>query len=121
MGRRRTKYEVKPWENGGSSNRKFVATYVSMMASPNYKRLSLSSQAVYTALKAFYTGCGDTVTASNRQICSMIGTTGKTVTKALKELEEGGFIDVVHHGGLTGGRKNCNVYRFSCRWATKIE
>lgn len=115
MGNRKTKYIPKDFETK-SGKRGFVALYQSMLESPAYKALTSPARSVYTIIKAQYKGNynsspGNRVKCPYKDIMEHTHCSKATVSRALKELEEMGFIETD-----PGGLNVPNTYTFSSRW-----
>lgn len=116
MGRKK-KYVPRAFENGGANNHKFTGLYLTMANSKPWLSLSASARVVYLALKMEWRGVGDTVEVSLSQLAEKTGIGKRTVQRSLQSLEDGGFIKTTFHGGIAGGGKTANQYKFIATWA----
>lgn len=115
---RRNKYTPKDFETKSGQN-KFVALYVSMLQSPAYMALTPSARSVYTVIKSQYNGNynrlpGNRVQCPYAYIMKYTHCNKGTVSKALKELQDQGFIDISPDD--RGGLNVATTYTFSSRW-----
>jgi DNA-binding transcriptional ArsR family regulator len=90
----------------------FIQLYWSFYDSQEWRRLHWYSKLVYLRIKRKYNpNTGNQITVSYREMADEM--TRPTVSKAIKELSQTGFIDVEQKGGLYRKR---NYYTLSSRW-----
>lgn len=96
------------------SKKGFIQLYWDFYDSIEWKSLHWYSKLAYLRIKRKYNpNNGDNVSVSYREMTDEM--TQKTFGKAIKELIEVGFIEVVQKGGLFRRR---NFYMLSYRWKT---
>lgn len=120
MSRKKNSYKPHAWEALGGDHT-FAKIYHSMFEHEAFIELTSSAKVIYLLLKGEYKGdYSDTRVGRNRVICpytdlcARSGCTTDTVSKALKELVDFGFIRVV----VPGGFNQPSVYEFCDGWKT---
>lgn len=121
--KRRNKYEPKPFEIANTSlndNEHYTRFYDSLINSVAFKQLSNPARTVLMILKYQYKGdyTGDTIICPYTYIQQWIGNT-KTIKNALEELEEKGFIRIIHGTRQSADKelyRTPNQYQFITDW-----
>lgn len=101
-------------------NEHFTRLHDSLIKSVPYKKLSHSARTVYTILKSEFKGWA----TGNNIICpyrlfNEYGLNNMTIAKALRELEEAGFIEIERQGVTVNKNlhhKAPTVYHLSNKW-----
>lgn len=114
---RKNKSKVQPFETPKTSEH-FTRLHDSLIESGAYKKLSHSARTVYTLIKSEYKGDY----TGNKVICPYskfraYGMDGRTIPKAIAELEQAGFIEVERFGLVTGKLyRYPNEYKLIDKW-----
>lgn len=104
----------KPWEsrNANGIEKRFIRLGVTQMSCERMRKLSSSAFKIYCYMK-IESGGSRQFTFPHNKYASFA--TKPTFFRALKELEQNGFIDIIQRNG---NLRISNVYAFSDRWKT---
>jgi predicted dehydrogenase len=97
----------------------FIQIHHYMVDHVAYRTLKPTSVVVLVALRRKYNGANaDDLSLTYSELKDNYGLSAATSSKAFKQLEEHGFIDIKVHGGLRVGMKSkqCNIFAISERW-----
>ena len=105
-----TKFQ--PWEtkNDNGEEKRYIRLGITLMASEPFRSLSPSAFKVYCYMRIESGGKRSFTFPSAKYISYM---SKPTFFKALKELEQKGFVDVIQHNK---NLRKSNIYAFSERW-----
>ncbi len=111
---RRKKTPFAPWESKTPDGieKRFIRLGNTQMVSEAMRGLSPSAYKIYTYMKLESAGNREFEFPHKKYASFM---SKPTFFKALRELEQAGFIDVIQHNA---NLRQPNVYRFSDRWKT---
>lgn len=119
--RKKPKYVAERFESAKLGEEHYFTLYDSVIDSPLFKSLSNSARTVYLVIRRQYKGnySGKTVECPYR-VFAEYGLQNKTVSRAIAELEESGFIEVERGTIQCAKNKNLrrqpNRYTLSSRW-----
>jgi len=108
------KTPFKPWEtkNADGMERRFIRMGNTQMCSERMRKLSSIAFKIYCYMKLESGGSKQFAFPHNKYASYV---TKPTFFRALKELEQNGFIDIIQRNG---NLRRSNVYAFSERWKT---
>lgn len=119
MGKKKTKYKPPGYKNPTPSDIKHVQLFRGFLRHPAYVRLSPSAKVLYQELRLQERGDYGDVILTYAQAKEYTSLSDRTISRAYKELEDAGFIELKKQGGITGGGKNPSVYKFSIEYINK--
>lgn len=113
MARKKQGYKAQTFETY-KPNEHFTRLHDSLIDSPKFKALHTQSQLIYILVKQEYKGdyTGNRVICPTRKIESY-GIGRSAISRAFRELEDSGFIEVVERGGFP---KKPTVFMLSDKW-----
>jgi predicted DNA-binding transcriptional regulator AlpA len=98
----------------GDPNGRHVRVYVTLLNSPAWVALGLSSRALFVDLRSMLTGSNNGNLAAPLSVLKHRGwASSATLTSALYELRSLGFLAVTRQGGLRLGTRVASLYRFT--------
>ena len=111
---RKKKYKIPIWKHSPlkntSTDLKFIQVYHDLLLSEDFLSLKFSSKVIYFYMYDYSLGERDFIFPYS--IYSKI-TTKETFQKAINELTQKGFIEIIETGKNT---RTPNKYRFSSKW-----
>lgn len=117
MAKKRTSYKAKSWETS-RTNDHYTRLHDELLNSAAYKSLSHAARTVYTVLKMQYRGdfTGDEVVCPYATF-NAYHMQNRTISKAIAELENKGFIKAERGALQTGNlHREPNKYQFINKW-----
>lgn len=85
----------------------------SVVTSPAFRALSAQATKLWVNLMTQYNGRNNGKIAAVHSQLQAFGWARKSLERALRELQQAGFIDKTRQGGLGGGGRFCSYYRFT--------
>ena len=99
-------------EGGG----RFLALPHTLLHSPSFRQLSCPARAVLIEIAAIYDGQNNgRIGAGVRWLAERCKVSKDTISRAIQELEDGGFIAVMSKGSFREHQKRASEYRITWR------
>lgn len=106
------KNNYRPYGKSGTRKQQFVLFYNEMLNSPAYRSLSCPAKCALITLKQRFTGYNNgEISLSCRECASLNKMSRNTAQRALKELIEKGFVELMQVGWF--GTRQASVYRLT--------